>query len=220
MKLKLLSIFLTTLFLCTTILFQGCNNVGEESEEAGNAGEVLQSGVASWYGPGFDGRLTSSRERFDQNALTAAHRTLPFNTVVEVINTENGETVEVTINDRGPYSRGRIIDLSKAAGEEINLLDKGIAEVELVLIEAGGTMPDDLNRSTYTIQLGEYNLERYAERFAESVGDGVRIEQRFPQGSNRAVFMIYYGNYDSISSARQELQKLEERGFEGLVRQI
>lgn len=216
MKINLLIILL----LCTTFVLIGCEKAGEYSDSSENGDEILQTGVASWYGPGFDGRLTSSRERYDQNKLTAAHRTLPFNTVVEVINSETGESVEVTINDRGPYSRGRIIDLSKAAAEEIDLLDKGVAEVDLVLIEAGGTMPEDLDRSTYTIQLGEYNLERYAERFAESVGDGVRIEQRFPQGTNRAVFMIYYGNYNNISSAREDLQQLEERGFEGLVRQI
>lgn len=191
-----------------------------DSEEEIEVNEILQTGTASWYGPGFHGRLTSSRDRFDQNEMTAAHRTLPFNTIIEVVNLENDKSVEVLINDRGPYARNRIIDLSKAAAEAIDMLDDGTAEVELILVEAGGPIPEDLNIPLYTIQVGEYNRLSYAERFAESIGDGVRIEQRFPQGSNRAVYMIYYGNFNSISSARTELNKLNERGFDGLVRQI
>jgi len=191
-----------------------------ESEEEIEVNEILQTGTASWYGPGFHGRLTSSRDRFDQNKMTAAHRTLPFNTIVEVVNLENDKSVEVLINDRGPFSRNRIIDLSKAAAEEIEMIDRGTAEVELILIKAGGTIPEDLNTPLYTIQVGEYNRLSYAERFAEAIGDGVRIEQRFPQGSSRIVFMIYYGNYNSISSAGTDLDKLTEMGIEGLIRQI
>ena len=196
----------------------GRSSTEGEKELAEN--ENLQTGMASWYGPGFDGRLTSSRERYDINALTAAHRTLPFNTIVEVVNTENNKSVEVRINDRGPYEQGRIIDLSKAAAQKINMLDNGVAEVELFLVEAGDTIPENLNRPTYTIQVGEYNLEKYAEQFAESIGEGVRIEQRFVPDSDSPIFMIYYGNYNSIADARKDLKDLEEQGFEGLVRQI
>lgn len=76
-------------------------------------------GEASWYGPGFHGRKTASGERFNQNALTAAHRTLPFGAKVKVTNVNNGKSVTVRINDRGPYHGGRIIDLSKAANQAI-----------------------------------------------------------------------------------------------------
>ncbi len=213
--------------LILIFLFMGCDQEhtfdAEESMENPDSEEqveVLQTGIASWYGPGFHGRRTSNMDRFDQNKLTAAHRTLPFNTIVEVVNTENNESVEVRINDRGPYARNRIIDLSRAAAEEINMVDQGLTEVELVLVEAGGRFPDDLNRPTFTIQLGEYNRVNYAERFTDLIGEGVRIEQRFPRGSNRPVYMIYYGNYNSFSGASEELARLEERGFEGLVRQI
>lgn len=210
-------------FFALTV-FGGCtDDVATEeiiSEKEIAEGEVLQSGLASWYGPGFHGRLTSSRDRYDQYEMTAAHRTLPFNTIVEVVNTKNDKSVEVRINDRGPYARNRIIDLSKAAAEEIGMLDSGLAEVELVLVEAGGTIPEDLNRATYTIQIGEYNRLDPAERFVESVGDGVRIEHRIPQGSERIVYMIYYGNYNSLSAAREDLENLRERGIDGLVRQV
>jgi rare lipoprotein A len=93
----------------------------------------LGRGKASWYGPGFDGRRTASGERFDMNALTAAHRTLAFGTRVLVRNTQNGREVVVRINDRGPHIRGRIIDLSKAAAEALDLLQMGEAPVVLMV---------------------------------------------------------------------------------------
>jgi rare lipoprotein A len=89
------------------------------------------TGVASWYGPGFDGKKTASGERFNSNHLTAAHRTLPFGSIVRVTNLQNGRTVDVRINDRGPFTKGRIIDLSKAAAREIGLIERGIGTVEL-----------------------------------------------------------------------------------------
>lgn len=183
-------------------------------------GDLLQTGVASWYGPGFHGRLTSNRERYDQDDYTAAHRTLPFDTIVEVINTENEKSIEVRINDRGPYVGERIIDLSRAAAEEIGLLDSGIAKVEIKLVEAGGNIPEDLEQRFYTIQVAEYFTPSHAEEFMDEVGDGARIEQEFSDGLDLTRYHIYYGNYEHIDSARVDLQKLEERGFEGFVKQV
>lgn len=86
-------------------------------------------GVASWYGPGFNGNRTASGERFNQNALTAAHRSLPFGTKVRVVNPKNGRSVVVRINDRGPYFGGRIIDLSKEAMRQLGGLNSGVIRV-------------------------------------------------------------------------------------------
>jgi len=91
------------------------------------SGKVVQNGRASWYGPGFHGRRTASGETFNTNALTAAHRTLPFGTRVRVVNKRTGKSVVVRINDRGPYAHGRVIDLSRASAEAIGL--KGVAPV-------------------------------------------------------------------------------------------
>ncbi len=90
-----------------------------------------QQGQASWYGPGFHGRKTASGERFNTGAMTAAHKTLPFGTTVQVTNLENGKSTMVRINDRGPFAAGRIIDLSKAAAREVGLLGTGTAAVEI-----------------------------------------------------------------------------------------
>jgi rare lipoprotein A len=91
-------------------------------------------GLASWYGPGFHGNRSASGERYNQNALTAAHRSLPFGTMVRVTNLRNGLSVVVRINDRGPYSRGRIIDLSAAAARIIGLKSPGVARVTVEVL--------------------------------------------------------------------------------------
>lgn len=92
-------------------------------------------GVASYYGRRFHGRRTANGERFDMNALTAAHKTLPFGSRVRVTNTRNGESVVVRINDRGPFVRGRHIDVSRAAAEQIGIVGSGHGRVELELIK-------------------------------------------------------------------------------------
>ena len=101
--------------------------VGGHAARAGRCRTM--AGVASWYGPGFQGRKTASGERFNTGALTAAHRTLPFGTMVRVSNTKTGRSVMVRINDRGPYVGGRVIDLSLAAARSIGM--GGTAHVAL-----------------------------------------------------------------------------------------
>lgn len=91
-------------------------------------------GIASWYGPGFAGRKTACGERYKPMGLTAAHRTLPFGTHVKVTNLENDKSVVVRINDRGPYVRGRIIDLSKGAAKKIGLIATGTAKVKIAAL--------------------------------------------------------------------------------------
>lgn len=94
----------------------------------------LGHGMASYYGAELHGRRTASGQRFDMNAMTAAHRTLPFGSQVRVTNPANGKSVVVTINDRGPFSRGRLIDVSRAAATELGLIARGHGEVELELV--------------------------------------------------------------------------------------
>jgi len=96
----------------------------------------VQVGVASWYGPGFDGRRTASGEIYDQDGLTAAHPSLPFGTRVRVTNLDNGRTVEVRITDRGPFAEGRAIDLSRAAARVIAMIGPGVARVRIEVISS------------------------------------------------------------------------------------
>ncbi|MEK0193394.1 MAG: septal ring lytic transglycosylase RlpA family protein [Oscillatoriales cyanobacterium] len=96
--------------------------------------QVRINGWASWYGPGFDGNLSASGERFNQNDLTAAHRNLPFGTLLMVRNLDNGRTVVVRINDRGPYVGDRVIDLSAGAASVLGMMGSGVAPVEIEVI--------------------------------------------------------------------------------------
>lgn len=100
---------------------------------------LLEEGVASYYADEFDGRMTSNGEIFDMHQLTAAHRTLPFQTKVRVTNLTNGKSVVVRINDRGPFKDDRIIDLSRGAAEEIDMIGPGTATVRLEVIDLGPT---------------------------------------------------------------------------------
>ncbi len=91
----------------------------------------IEAGIASYYHDRFHGRTTASGERFDQTALTAAHRTLPFGTTVRVTRTDTGKSVKVRINDRGPFRAGRVIDLSRTAASRLDMLDRGLVPVKV-----------------------------------------------------------------------------------------
>ena len=95
-------------------------------------------GMASYYGKGFHGRRTASGQRFNQHALTAAHRSLRFGTRVRVTNLRNRKSVVVTINDRGPYAKGRIVDLSRAAAQHLGMIKSGVARVRLKVVGYSG----------------------------------------------------------------------------------
>jgi rare lipoprotein A len=97
-------------------------------------GPYYETGIASWYGPGFHGNLTANGEVYDMNGISAAHKTLPFGTVVRVIDRETGRSIVVRINDRGPFVEGRIIDLSKGAAEKLGMVERGIIQVGLRIV--------------------------------------------------------------------------------------
>lgn len=117
----------------------------------------LQEGLASWYGGKFNGRQTSSGEVFDTNLRTAAHKTLPFGTIVRVVNLENGKSTTVKINDRGPFVEGRIIDLSRAAADDLDMVARGVARVSVEVVDfAQGS-------GRFQIQVGAYTLKENAD---------------------------------------------------------
>ena len=112
----------------TALLLGGALATPAAAEES----KPIQTGAASWYGPGFHGKKTANGERFNTHDLTAAHKTLPFGTKVRVTNESTGKSVVVRINDRGPYAHGRVIDLSKAAAEAVGIL--GVGKVALAAL--------------------------------------------------------------------------------------
>lgn len=140
---KLLLITLTSIFLCScasSVRFNGKYNMNNQSGNSNKNNVKAQAGAifrgqASFYNDKYDGRKTASGEIFDQDEFTAAHRTLNFGTKCKVTNLKNGKSVEVIINDRGPFIEGRIIDLSKAAAEAIGMINDGVADVEVLILE-------------------------------------------------------------------------------------
>ncbi len=119
-----------TILLLVALLGSGCLMTRNRP----GGGAVHQTGKASWYGAAFQGKPTASGEPFNMNALTAAHRNLPFGTQVRVTNQNNGRSVVVRINDRGPFVDGRIIDLSRAAAGQIGMIDAGVVPVTLEIL--------------------------------------------------------------------------------------
>jgi rare lipoprotein A len=120
-----------------------------------------ETGLASWYGHPYHGRAASNGEIYDMEKLTAAHRTLPFGTMVHVINLANNKSVDVRIIDRGPFIEGRVIDLSHAAAQAIDLIGPGIAEVRLDILSAPPNISAD---NAYAVQAGAFRDRDRAER--------------------------------------------------------
>jgi rare lipoprotein A len=136
-----------------------------------------ETGIASWYGKPYHGRPAANGEIYDMDKLTAAHRTLPFNTWVRVYDLDNNKTVEVRITDRGPFIDGRIIDLSHAAAREIEMIGPGIAQVRVEIIRA----PAGESRGVFAVQVGAFRDRVNAERVRgqmESLYGSARVVQR------------------------------------------
>lgn len=111
------------------------NDAQAGDSTACSAGRVIASGIASWYGPGFNGRPTANGETYDQNKFTAAHLRLAFSSIVRVENMENGKAVKLRVNDRGPYHGGRILDVSRIAAQALGFIDDGTAKVRIRLCD-------------------------------------------------------------------------------------
>jgi rare lipoprotein A len=181
-----------------------------QGEEQSPVSEGL-TGYASWYGGKFHGRLTASGEVFDTNELTAAHRTLPFGSVVRVTNRDNEKQVIVRINDRGPFVEGRVIDLSRAAADILGITAVGIAPVSIEVLHLQS------ETKLRTIQIGAYSERENAEAVARSLQDaglGAVIETS-NGGINRVI--IQGVSLEEIPDYEARLARLGYRNV--LVRQ-
>lgn len=169
-------------------------------------------GIASWYGDPFHGERTSNGEVYDMHAMTAAHRTLPFQTVVRVHNLDNGKKTQVRVNDRGPFVKGRIIDLSLSAAREIDMVGPGTARVRLEILRIETVI------ESLAIQVGSFTQESRAhalKRRLEGDYDPVTVSLfRSPRG---VFHRVLAGDFPSREKARKALKKLRSQGLEGFV---
>jgi len=157
------------------LLVSGCGWSSRRPVPMPATAGAAQIGTASWYGPGFHGNPTSSGEIYDQNDLTAAHQTLPLGTRVAVTNLRNGRSVEVRINDRGPFVKGRSIDLSYAAARSLGMIGPGTVPVRIEVLGNGETR---VASAAYTIQVGAFVDHDKAVRLHDALAhrfDGVYL---------------------------------------------
>lgn len=187
----------------------------------------IQTGKASFYADKFEGSPTASGEKYKHNKLTGAHKSLPFGTKVKVTNLANDESVEVTINDRGPYVDNRVIDLSKSAAEKLGFVNQGLAEVKIEVIDAGDGKTSDLGKTIdhvaveedefydfeiarlkpkgYGIQIGTYqelvNLMRLSENLKNSYKKQVTVQVKVLNGVK--YYGIIIGQFSTRTKAEQ-----------------
>jgi rare lipoprotein A len=193
----------TAPLLLGALALAGCASTGHRDRPP-----VFERGIASWYGPGFDGRQTASGERYDMHALTAAHRTLPFDTLVEVRNLDNGLTTQVRINDRGPFVRKRIIDLSLSAARAISMVGPGTARVELRTIALGPGVRQ------YVVQVAAFQERALADALV------ARLSTDYPGiavRSDEVWHRVQVGAFEDPGEAQDLLRKLARKGYVGLV---
>ena len=193
-----------------------CSSVKDFSEFEDVPGTLIQTGIASWYGPKFHGRTTASGEIFDMNEYTAAHKTLPFGSIVRIINKVNKRSVIVKINDRGPFIKDRIIDLSRKSAEKIGLIESGYAKVDIILLN-GTVLPKDLKIPSFTVQIGSYLNKEDAQRMMNKIRDARIVETKI---KGRKYFRVYVGNYLDRKEAEKKQKSLKVKGIDGFVKQI
>ena len=188
-----------------------------------------ERGTASWYGRQFHGRRTSNGETYDMYGISAAHKTLPFGTVVRVRNLQNGRVLDVRINDRGPFVKGRIIDLSYGAATQLGVVGPGTAPVEIVaraaparkVREAGGgehLVAVDLTTGNFTFQVGAFQDRRNADRLAaklQHVHQNVHVAS-FDRGDG-LFHRVRVGRATSLEEAEAYEQKLIRQGFDVFI---
>ena len=177
------------------------------------------SGVASWYGRDFHGKKTSNGEYYNMYDLTAAHKTLPMNTMVKVTNLRNNRSVIVRINDRGPFVNSRIIDLSYAAAKRLDMIAKGTAPVRLEVvgfggvINRGGNIQEAVEMDNYLVQIGAFRREEGARRFASnnSLGRYKAIVKKYIY-KGAPLYRVYLSGFKSEAEARDFIKKGLFRG--------
>ena len=164
-----------------------------------------EEGKASWYGVPYHGRPAADGEIYDMETLVAAHRLMPFNTWLEVTNLQNGKSVKVRVIDRGPFVGGRIIDLSRAAARQIDLIGPGVAPVKLEVISAPPRVADN---EFFAVQAGAFavyeNAERARARYAQRFGSAQLVMKQSP----RPLYRVLVGRERSLEAAQKLADQL------------
>jgi rare lipoprotein A len=196
------------IFAAITLLFFSCARAPYPPSE------TVQTGVASWYGPDFHGKTTSNKEIYDMYDLTAAHKSLPFGTYVMVTNLNNGMSVTVRINDRGPFVKGRIIDLSYAAAKAVDMIGSGTAPVKLEILTR---ISPKRSSQKFSVQVGSFVREENARALKNELRRNFQDVYITPF---KAPSQIYYRvriKAKNMDAARKMARRLIEAGYTAIV---
>lgn len=172
------------------------------------AAGYVERGVASWYGEDFHGRPTSSGEIYNMYDLTAAHKLIPLGTVAKITNLDNGRSVVVKINDRGPFVDGRVIDLSYSAASEIGMVDEGVSKVEIKVLKWGKSLSD------FTVQIGSFVVEENAQKLKAKLNRKYKNVHIITYETNdKKYYRVRVGSTRDIRKAELLAERLSEEGF-------
>jgi rare lipoprotein A len=195
-------------------LLAGCGLFSRRESISAERG-ATQEGTASWYGPGFHGKATTSGEIYDQHDLTAAHPTLPLGTRVAVTNLQNGRQVEVRVNDRGPFAKSRVIDLSYAAARALDMIGPGTAPVRIEVLDDGAARFAPL---AYTVQVGSFGDHDNALRLKDM------LDRRFTavyvsrmEGTSGRYYRVRVGHFTRREEAMQLARSLVPLGLAAII---
>jgi rare lipoprotein A len=182
----------------------------------------VQSGIASWYGKDFHGKKTSNGETYDMHAMTAAHKTLPLGVFVKVRNTANGQEAVVRVNDRGPFVKGRIIDLSYSAAKKLGVDLAGTAPVRIEALGYRGQgvdnyrALDNYDAGNYSVQVGSFkdydNAQRLSGDLRKKFGSS---EIHLTNVNGNEFYRVYAGKFTSLRDAESAEREFSGRGYEG-----
>ncbi|MDI6687628.1 MAG: septal ring lytic transglycosylase RlpA family protein [Desulfobacterales bacterium] len=239
-------IFLTFLAVCGLLFFVfGCSKtkppqgipgypkpykvMGKWYQPIPHSQDFSQSGKASWYGSKFHGRKTANGETYNMYAMTAAHKTLPLGTCVRVKNLQNNKEIDVRINDRGPFVRGRIIDLSYTGAKKLGIVGPGTAPVQITALgipvlstataekDSGPSyVPIDYYKGDFTIQIGAFTNRNNAERLKQKLDLTYKNAHImiFNNGTE-TFYRVRVGRCSTLQQAIEYENKLIENGFKG-----
>ncbi len=172
-----------------------------------------QRGIASWYGTQFHSRLTSSGEKYNMLAMTAAHKTLPLPTFVRVTNLDNGKSVIVKVNDRGPFKKGRVIDLSYAAAKKLDMTKTGTAPVEIIALPPFNSPRADRYSLPYLVQYAAFKNKQNAIRYRRLLQNKTRFNNLFIDRIN-GLYTVRSGPYQNAKLANKAARQAKWLGYD------
>jgi rare lipoprotein A len=169
-----------------------------------------ETGVASWYGHPYHGRAAANGEIYDMEQMTAAHRTLPFNTWVRVYDLDNNKTTEVRIIDRGPFIDGRIIDLSHAAAQEIAMIGPGVARVRIEVIRT----PPNVTAAAFGVQVGAFRNKENAEALRKRMADRFGAATLVQRADTPGLWRVLVGSEPTEQAAAELAARIRQDSVE------